>query len=63
MDSHQMACLLTDLEENFGTVKVVALVEDYLAREGKAEVQRIAVVQEAAGSEQQVLEDYIQDWK
>lgn len=56
-----MACLLTGLEENFGPVKVVALVEDYLAREGKAVVQRIAVVQEAVGSEQQVLEDYIQD--
>ena len=50
-----MACLLKGLGENFGTVKVFALVEDYLAREGKA------VVQEAVGSEQQVLEDYIQD--
>ena len=56
-----MACLLTGLEENFGTVKVFALVEDYLAREDKAVVLRIAVVQEAVGSEQQVLEDYIQD--
>jgi hypothetical protein len=61
MDCRQMACLLTGLEENFGTVKVVALVEDYLAREGKAVVQRIAVVEEAVGSEQQMLEDYIQD--
>ena len=56
-----MACLLKGLGENFGTVKVFALVEDYLAREGKAVVQRIAVLQEAAGSEQQVLEDHIQD--
>ena len=56
-----MACLLKGLEENFGTAKVFALVEDYPAREGKAVVQRIAVVQEAVGSEQQVPEDYIQD--